>query len=325
MDAAGFAADIERKPETLGVLADVIEAGDPWAPLPRHDRPHVVLVGMGSSYYAAAVVAARLRARGVHAVAELASSDLLPRVDGRSIVVAVSAGGGSRETLDAVDRLAGDAFVAALTNVDSSPLADRADLVVPLLAGPELGGIACQTYAHTMALCLALEISLTGEPAALPAVVRDAATAVRDLLERRQEWLAPVTELLAGPDGVCIVAPAHRLASAQQSALMLREGPRVPAVACETGDWAHVEVYLTRNTDYRLLLLGGSRWEDGVLEWTVPRRSTVVAVGAELDSAAWTLRYTGDTSDDVRLLAESTVAELVAARLWRPAGALAQT
>ena len=316
MDAAAFAADIERKPETLEVLAASLDAADPWAALPRHHKPYLVFVGMGSSYYASCVVAARLRTRGVFAVAELASNDLLPQLDEHSIVVAVSAGGGSRETLDAVARLTGG-FLVAVTNVENSPLAARADLVVPLLAGTEEGGVACRTYAHTMAQLLALAASLTGQPAGLPAIIRAAAMAARDLLERRHEWLEPVTDLLAGPDGTCVVAPAHRLASALQSALMLREGPRRPAVGCETGDWSHVEVYLTKTTDYRLLLLGGSRWEDSIFEWTSLRRSTVVAVGTNHESAAWTLRYTGDTSDDVRLLAETTVAELVAARLWR--------
>jgi fructoselysine-6-P-deglycase FrlB-like protein len=317
VDAHAFAADLERKPETLDRLADALRTGDPWAGLPAHADPHVVLVGMGSSHYASSVVAARLRAAGVHAVAELASSDLLPRVGPRTVVVAVSATGGSRETLDALDRLGDGVFVAALTNSDTSALAERADLVVPMRADREAGGVACRTYAHTLALLLALEARLTGRPVAEVAdVVAAAAVATRDLLDRRPAWLDRVTELVAGPDGTHVAAPARRLGSAQQSALMLREGPRRPAVGCETGDWAHVDVYLTRNTDYRLLLLAGSRWEDGVLEWTVPRGTTVVAVGGELEHAALTLRYAGDDVDDVRLLTETTVAELVAARLW---------
>ncbi len=97
---------------------------------------------------------------------------------------------------------------------------------------------------------------------------------------------------------------------------MLREGPRRSAVGCEAGDWAHVDVYLTKNTDYRLLSLAGSAWDDGILEWTLPRETTVVSVGGELEGAAYTLRYPHDTDDDVRLLTEVLVAELVAARLW---------
>lgn len=97
---------------------------------------------------------------------------------------------------------------------------------------------------------------------------------------------------------------------------MLREGPRLQAGASETGDWSHVEVYLTKTTDYRLMLFAGSRWEDELLRWTGERGSTVVAVGAELPRAALSLRYAGDEVDDVRLLAEVLVAELLAQRAW---------
>jgi hypothetical protein len=97
---------------------------------------------------------------------------------------------------------------------------------------------------------------------------------------------------------------------------MLREGPRLPAVACETGDWSHVDVYLTRTTAYRMLLLTGSRWEDELLRWTTERRSTVVAVGADIPGAALSLRYRHDEDDDVRLLTEVLVAELLAADAW---------
>ena len=97
---------------------------------------------------------------------------------------------------------------------------------------------------------------------------------------------------------------------------MLREGPRLRAYGCETGDWSHVDVYLTKTTDYRMLLLGGSRWEEPLLEWTSQRGSTVVGVGSEVPGAACSVRYAHDDDDDVRLLAETTVAELVAARAW---------
>jgi hypothetical protein len=53
---------------------------------------------------------------------------------------------------------------------------------------------------------------------------------------------------------------------------MLREGPRLPAVGCETGDWSHVDVYLTKTTDYRLLVFAGSVWEPQLAEWTTARQ-----------------------------------------------------
>ncbi len=316
MKPTEFLADLHRKPGALRSLADLLRSEDPWSALPL-EPDRVVLLGMGSSAYAAGVAAARMRARGLVAVSELAGSDLLPAWGAGTLVVAISASGGSKETLDALGRVHPDATVVALTNTTSSELSARCALTVPMAAGVEEGGVACRSYQHTLALLMALEVHLTGgsrEP--VVAAVSGAAAATAHLLETADDWLPPVTRLLDGPSGTHVAAPARRLSSAQQSALMLREGPRRAAVACETGDWAHVDVYLTKNTDYRLLSFAGSAWDAGVLEWTLPRATVVVSVGGELEGAAYTLRYPGDGDDDVRLLAEVLVGELVAARLW---------
>lgn len=316
MKPEGFRADLELKPATLTALADTLAGTDPWVALPLVPE-RIVLIGMGSSTYAAGVAAARMRARGLVAVAELASSDLLPSWGAGTLVVAISATGGSRETLDALGRLHPDAVVVALTNTPSSELAARCSLVVPMEAGVETGGVACRSFQHTLALLLALEAHLLRTPLdGLVAAVRGAAAASSYLLTTATSWLPEVVPLLDGPGGAHVVAPARRLSSAQQSALMLREGPRRAAVACEAGDWAHVDVYLTKNTDYRLLSYAGSAWDPGILEWTLPRSTTVVSVGGPLEGAAHELRYPGDEDDDVRLLAETLVGELVAAELW---------
>lgn len=316
MSPEGFLADLHRKPEVLAALADRLRAEDPWAPTgPAPER--VVLLGMGSSAYAASVAAARLRARGVVAVAELASSDLVPSWGPGTLVVAISATGSSRETLDALDRLPAGCRTVALTNTPGSPLTERCDATVLMEAGPEVGGVACRSFQHTLVQLLALEARLTGgDRGALATTVAKAAEASAALLDGTSSWLPAVTGLLDGPHGAHLAAPARRLSSAQQSALMLREGPRRAAVGCEAGDWAHVDVYLTKNTDYRLLVFAGSRWDDGILEWTRPRGTKVVAVGGAFPAASYVLRYPHDDEDDVRLLTEVLPVELVAAHLW---------
>jgi len=123
-------------------------------------------------------------------------------------------------------------------------------------------------------------------------------------------------ELLDGPHGVYTIAPAERLSSAEQSALMLREGPRRPADACESGDWSHVDVYLTKTLDYRALLFPGSRYDEQAMDWVRQRGSTVVTVGGEVKDAAAAVRYLHDDDPDVALLTETLVAELVAAYWW---------
>ncbi|MDA2989129.1 MAG: SIS domain-containing protein [Actinomycetota bacterium] len=324
MDPVLFGRDIERTPDTLRELSAALRESNPWAaPLDGFGdgsagRRRLVLLGMGSSHFANSVVALRLQAAGMNAIAVLASADPLPQVDASDVVIAVSASGGSAETVEAIGRYSGRCSTIAMTNTTDSAIEAACDRHVSMLAGKEEGGVACRSFAHTLGLHLALlELVVGGVEAS--SLMTSSADAVEDLLIRRDEWLAPMSDLLLGPDGTAIVAPVRRLASAQQGALMLREGPRLPAIACETGDWSHIDVYLTKTTDYRMLLLPGSKWEPQLMDWCNKRESTVVALGAEIPGAASTLRYRGDEIDDVRLLTEAIVMELVAQRAWEEA------
>jgi fructoselysine-6-P-deglycase FrlB-like protein len=315
-----FLADLRRKPEVLRRLAGTLAARNPWADVLGPDVDKVVLLGMGSSSYAGGVAAARMRSRGIIATSELASSTLLPDWGPDSVVVATSASGGSAETLDALERLPPAQRTIALTNTLGSALTQRCADVVTLDAEPELGGVACRSFQHTLALLMALEAHLLGAPTTtLAAALARTADATEYLLTTENDWGPTLSGLLLGPDGTHVAAPAHRLCSAQQGALMLREGPRRSAVACETGDWSHVDVYLTKTTDYRLLVFAGSPWESQLAEWTSARGSTVVGVGGAVPSAQYTLRYPGDDDDDVRLLTEVLIPELLAARAWQAA------
>ena len=315
MDPSLFAADLEQRPSALRDLRRVLVTDDAWSALPD-DVGQVLFLGMGSSMFAAAVAAARLRAMGLDAVAELASSELLPPPGPERLVVAISASGGSQETQDAVMRYAGQSPVTLITNRDHSPLAELADSTVLMHAGEERGGVSCRSYTHTQVLLLALEAALTGVDRDLEGLLSNAADAAEDLFGRRDDWLPRAVECLAGPDLTAVVAPFRRLGNAQQSALMLREGPRRSAIASETGEWSHVDVYLTKTSDYRMLLLPGSRYEGELLRWTRERDATVVCAGQEIDGIAQSIRYRHDDDDAVKFLTELLVAEQVAAQVW---------
>ena len=162
MTPDGFAADLYRKPEVLGRLAAMLADGNPWQEVVPRGIERVVLLGMGSSAYAGGVAAARMRARGLVASSELASSQLLPDWGESTLVVATSASGGSVETLAALERLPESAHTVALTNTAGSAITERCDAMVDLAAEREAGGVACRSYQHTLALLLALEDRLLG-------------------------------------------------------------------------------------------------------------------------------------------------------------------
>jgi fructoselysine-6-P-deglycase FrlB-like protein len=317
-DAGRFLADLEAKPAALERLGRATAVREAITRIPTAVG-RVVLLGMGSSRYAAEVAALRLRAQGVEAIAELASVATASPPGATTLAVAISATGASRETVAALERHAGRSRTVAITNVADSPLASMADLVIPLQAGPEPGGIACRTFQHTGLVLDALERRLTGQPDRLADLCARVAAATSDLLDRRRSWLPSVADALDGSDGVYVLAPAERLSSALQSALMVREGPRRPATGCETGDWCHVDVYLTRTLDYRALLLSGSAYDADALSWLEQRGSIVVAIGSDVTGATATVRYHGDQDADVALHAETLVAELLAHRWWASA------
>ena len=98
---------------------------------------------------------------------------------------------------------------------------------------------------------------------------------------------------------------------------MLREGPRRTADACESGDWLHVDVYLTKPLDYRAILFAGSRFDGAIMEWMRERGGRVLAVGGDVPGVRQTVRYPGDDVREVALLTEVLVPELVAATWWR--------
>ncbi len=113
-----------------------------------------------------------------------------------------------------------------------------------------------------------------------------------------------------------VLAPAERIGSAEQSALMLREVPRIVADACETGDWSHVDVYLSKPPGLGLLLLRGSAWEADVMEWSREREFPVITVGGALPDAALDIPLPEAASPVVQSLVEHHVAELIAAKLY---------
>lgn len=319
MDPHAFLTDLEAIPATLAALARTIDAGGVRWPVDEPPR-RILLTGMGSSWYAASVIASRLRSAGLDAVAELASNELTWPAAPDLLVVAISATGGSVETLAALEPHAGTSRVVALTNVADSAVTervDRVDHVVAMHAGREAGGVACRTYRHTIATLAVLAEQLGTLPAGSTAVaVRRAATASEYLLDRRDAWLPEVLMAVDSPDGTWFLAPAERSSSALQGALMVREGPRRRADGCETGDWSHVDVYLTKTLDYRALVFAGSRYDAAAAEWMTSRRSTSVAVSGSFPGATFEVRYPGDDDPLVALLTETLVAELVAATWW---------
>lgn len=308
--AATFLADILDEPLALAGLLDAYARADgPLAALADSDRRRrLLLTGLGSSRSAAAVVAARLLAAGRAAVVEPASTDAPQPPAADLLAVAISASGGTPETVGAIDRHRGTSATAAVTNRPDSALAAAADVVLPLLAGDERAGVACRTYQATLAV-----LSLLA--GASPAALRPAVDALAALHASRAAWLGPAIDRLVHAETLHVVAPASRLGSAEQAALMLREGPRLPAVAWEAGDWAHVAIY-TVLPGARIVLLSGTPYDGSIARTATERGATVIAVGPPIDGVATVVPLPDGDDPLVRPFVEVSAVELLAAGLW---------
>jgi glutamine---fructose-6-phosphate transaminase (isomerizing) len=293
--------DILEGPAALERLLAAYEAPD--APVARllpglQAASRIAFTGLGSSRYAGSIAAADLRATGRAAWVEYASTGA-PTTPGPDVAfVAISASGRTAEVIAAARRHRGQSLVVAVTNDPQSELASIADHVLPLHAGAERAGIATRTFRATVAV-LAMLAGRT--PTFLATTVERLSSAIGG----SERWLPGMADAIDGAHAIDVLADAPILGLAEQAALMLREAPRLPAAAHDTGDWLHTAVYLAL-PGHRALLFPGAAADAGVIA-TIERRGGVV------------IRVPGAAEPDPfrRTIVDSVTAELLAAELWR--------
>jgi glutamine---fructose-6-phosphate transaminase (isomerizing) len=306
--------DIEAGPAAFADLLDAYGAADELSGV--GDRPGgVVLAGLGSSRYAALTASAYLRSAGLPAWTEYASTAAPTAPRDGLVLVAISASGGTREVMEAARRQRGRSRVIAITNDLESPLAATADHVLPLLAGREGAGIATRTFRATVAVLGLLAGRWLGA-GPTPASLRPTVDALTAVMAGRSRWLAAAADRLDGAHAIDVIGDAADAALVHQAALMLREAPRLPAVAHDTGDWLHTAVYLAL-PGHRALLFSGAEADDEVVATIARRGGETIVVGSPVGAAAMTIALPADAGRFERAIVGSVVAELLAAELWR--------
>jgi glutamine---fructose-6-phosphate transaminase (isomerizing) len=225
------AEDMERLGERLRLLA------------PRA----VVTCARGSSDHAATFAKYLIETRlGVltSSAAPSVSSVYDTRPDlTNSVCLAISQSGASPDLLAAVGkaREAG-ALVVALVNAKDSPLAQRADHVVPLCAGPETSVAATKSFIASLAAIIHL-VSCWAEDRELSEEIRKAPRH----LERAWslDWSAAVEHLKAATN-LYVVGRGMGLGVAQEAALKLKETCALHAEAVSAAELRHGPMALVR-------------------------------------------------------------------------------
>jgi glutamine---fructose-6-phosphate transaminase (isomerizing) len=131
------------------------------------------------------------------------------------------------------------AFTVAVTNDPSSELADVAEAVLPLAAGPELAIAATKTYLNQLAALAVLAAHLGDQG---PRVVAGVAS-VADQLEQELPALEVQAQALALPFAyvgrMFVIGRGPEFATARETALKLLETCRIAASPLTATDLAH--------------------------------------------------------------------------------------
>jgi glucosamine--fructose-6-phosphate aminotransferase (isomerizing) len=155
---------------------------------------------------------------------------------GGTVMLAISQSGASPDLLAVVSsaRAAG-ARIVAMVNAETSPLAQLADDLIPLHAGPERSVAATKSYIASLAAIVQLVASWSGDGALAAALAQ-----APELLARAWEldWSAAVTRLTAAND-LYVIGRGLGLAIAQEAALKFKETCGLHAEAVSAAELRH--------------------------------------------------------------------------------------
>jgi glucosamine--fructose-6-phosphate aminotransferase (isomerizing) len=169
-----------------------------------------------------------------------------PRL-GRALVIGISQSGASPDIVGVLEAAVRQgAPTLAITNDPSSPLANVADHVVGLAAGPELAIAATKTYTTSLLAIARLSLALDPDPAASAALaaVPDAMAAA---LVAESGVTALAAELAAAPgsfDRCVVIGRGFEYATAREWALKLKELGQVFADPYSAADFRHGPIAL---------------------------------------------------------------------------------
>ncbi|WCE05391.1 SIS domain-containing protein [Pseudoxanthomonas sp. JBR18] len=225
------AAQFARNHDTVVALAESLRQSPP---------PFVATCARGSSDHAATfgkyLIETQVGVMTASASPSIGSVYGSPLKLSGALFIAISQSGKSPDLLRNAEaaRVAG-ARVVALVNVEDSPLAQLADVVLPLCAGPETSVAATKSYLASLAALLQLvahwsqDEKLLAALDALPGALRQAWDA---------DW-SGLSEGLVGAHNLFVLGRGLGLGAAQEAALKFKETCGLHAEAYSSAEVKH--------------------------------------------------------------------------------------
>ncbi|HEX8806234.1 MAG TPA: SIS domain-containing protein [Candidatus Aquilonibacter sp.] len=231
-----FEREIREQPDVWERIARSNAAAELAAAL----EGEIILIGSGSSLFAAQLGAVALRRRGISAHA-LAASEA--RGDNRAYrqrtIVALSQSGRSTDVLSALEVLRPQRTIA-LTNSVASPLGDRADLAIDVLAGPEIAIPASKSVSSTIAILLSTASLLGGDRTREPEMLMHTAETIRAWLAGSGvDTVVDAAAAIAARHDVMVLGTDYGAPIAREAALKFKEATYLHAEGFEAGEFRH--------------------------------------------------------------------------------------
>ncbi len=249
-----FLSDIHAQPTTLDRLGDAYSSGDLGRSL--HAAAELIgganspacLTGMGASFFALYACKAVFDRTGVPV--RLEETGYLVDYGLRSLrpgqpVILVSQSGRSVEATRLVAGLQRANPLVVITNDPTTSLASRAQIVLPLLAEPDLS-VALKTYTATVALLLMLAAEACDGSGARVRRSLVLSNPMGKAIARAERDLGAMLEFAGAPDYVPVLGRGPSLASAFGGGLLLKETAKLPADGADAAQFRHGAVEVVR-------------------------------------------------------------------------------
>jgi glucosamine--fructose-6-phosphate aminotransferase (isomerizing) len=258
-----MAQEIDATPDVVRRLltdggADLAGAGAALA----HARPAwVSFVARGSSDHVATygryLVETALGVPAMLAAASVTTVYEAPLRWSGGALVAISQSGRSPDVV-AVTAAArrGGALTIAITNDPRSPLAEAADEVVPILAGPEEALAATKTFTASLVAIASVVARAAGRRHLAQALPRVPAV-LADAIAAGRRWIdgSGATAAFAGADRAIVTGRGFDLATALEIAIKLQETSGIAALGLSSADLEHGPIALAREPGVPVLAI----------------------------------------------------------------------
>lgn len=241
----GFLDDVMEQPEVLIRVFEKYnsELKDRLEFVASQIKNHSLTVafGMGSSHYAAELLALRLNNRGRVAFA-MDASELLhyrgPLLDNYPVLVGVSQSGESVETCLVAENRPQRVKLISITNKEESRLVKASNVSLPLFAGEE-AGTSSKTYIATLAVLNIIADAVTEDTQLSPTSVKVCAEIMRKVSDTMVNEVEKLLVRFGDFKSIAYVGRGPGLISALQSALITKEVAQIHAEGMSAGQFRH--------------------------------------------------------------------------------------